>query len=403
MPFDSKRAIEIANRDDRDTAPFFAGRKEEITAFDIAVKNAATKPQAVFRIYQGPPGCGKTSLAHHLAETRFDKALFVPCNPDDLTDAARLSDRIERAAIERGGAVARAFAIAAKTAGERLGARPLADAALRAVAGFTSGDATVVLHLDEAHARLLPAAKQLCNLHATGLGTPCVVVLTGLGHTRDELSAIKGLTRAAHDATHNIEALTDEECAKSTLLLFDEVCPEGSKDAAEALAKLTTQLAHRWPQHLNRAQKALCEELLRVDGKLCDVDPDRVRKRSDGMRHEYYEARLRDHPAFKINRALTQRVLVEINRKPPEALSDLDRLCGTIIDQAGLSESFSRRAIPPEVFADALVEKGLVTAVRCPLGVAIPSMVDWATNELPEFEGRKPSKQTPPHRVGTGR
>ena len=283
MPFDSKRAIEIANREDRDTAPFFSGRKEEITAFDIAVKNAAAKPQAVFRIYQGAPGCGKTSLAHHLAETRFDKVLFVPCGPDDLTDAARLSDRIERAAIERGGAIYRAFAIAAETPGERLGASPLADAARRAVAGFTAKDATVVLHLDEAHARAPEEGGLLINLHTTGIGVPCVVMMTGLGHTSLRLADVHGLSRLACDAVVEMGAMEASECAISTAKMLDALNVSGEAMERDSIARLTADLAHKWPQHLHCAQTALCEELIRTDGILREVDTEHLQARSDEL------------------------------------------------------------------------------------------------------------------------
>ena len=78
MPFDRELATEILNSRDRDTALFFAGRKAEIRAFERAVAEASQYKQATFRIYQGAPGCGKTSLAHHLADTCVDKVLFVP-------------------------------------------------------------------------------------------------------------------------------------------------------------------------------------------------------------------------------------------------------------------------------------------------------------------------------------
>ena len=62
--------------------------------------NTASKPQAVFRIYQGPPGCGKTSLAYHLAETRAKNTLFVRCDPEDLIDSSSLLKRIGAAVFE---------------------------------------------------------------------------------------------------------------------------------------------------------------------------------------------------------------------------------------------------------------------------------------------------------------
>ena len=282
MAFNRLRAEEIARRDDYGVAPFFAGRKNEIEQFDVAVWNAATKQkeQAIFRIYQGPPGCGKTSLAAHLEKTRADNTLFVKCDPGDLQDGTALLKRIRTVAVARKSLSAKTGAVALSSAAEYLKTGTLEDAVRDILTKLAAPDATIVLHLDEAHARVRPAADLLCDLHATGLGQPCVVLLTGLGHTRDKISSIEGLTRAAQDATYDLEALSTEECERSTLLLFDEVCPEGGREDAMALAKLAADLSHKWPQHLNRAQKAICEELLRVDGKLRDVNPDRLRERS---------------------------------------------------------------------------------------------------------------------------
>ena len=62
MPFDRRPARSLT-LDDRGIAPYFAGRKREIESFMDALAAAARKDQAVFRIFQGAPDCGKTSLA----------------------------------------------------------------------------------------------------------------------------------------------------------------------------------------------------------------------------------------------------------------------------------------------------------------------------------------------------
>ena len=94
MPFDRDLATELLKSRDRDTARFFAGRRDEIRAFDDAADEAGQSEQAIFRIYQGAPGCGKTSLAAHLAETRADRLLFVKLRPKDLIDDNAMSVRI---------------------------------------------------------------------------------------------------------------------------------------------------------------------------------------------------------------------------------------------------------------------------------------------------------------------
>ncbi len=48
----NRELAEALKFDDRDVAPFFAGRHAEIESFQNALAAAREKPQAVFRIYQ---------------------------------------------------------------------------------------------------------------------------------------------------------------------------------------------------------------------------------------------------------------------------------------------------------------------------------------------------------------
>ena len=64
MSFDDKLARLIAHIDSpRDKARYFEGREHEITEFRHGVEAAENRDQAIFRIYQGAPGSGKTMLA----------------------------------------------------------------------------------------------------------------------------------------------------------------------------------------------------------------------------------------------------------------------------------------------------------------------------------------------------
>ena len=106
MAFDRDLAAKGLRSDDRDIAPYFTGREAEIAAFDNAVAAAGDKPLALFRIFQGPPGCGKTSLAAHLAEIRARETVFVPCAMADLADGRALAARNENSTFARGPAAA---------------------------------------------------------------------------------------------------------------------------------------------------------------------------------------------------------------------------------------------------------------------------------------------------------
>ena len=70
MRFDAPRAHQLLRQRDRDDAPFFAGRRAEIQRFDDALAEVGGRREhdnaATFLVYQGAPGCGKTSLMHHL-------------------------------------------------------------------------------------------------------------------------------------------------------------------------------------------------------------------------------------------------------------------------------------------------------------------------------------------------
>ena len=74
MGFDSELARALLEEVDRDTAAFFAGRRAEIQRFDEALRTVEHRfegnERALFLVYQGAPGCGKTSLVSHLRNAR---------------------------------------------------------------------------------------------------------------------------------------------------------------------------------------------------------------------------------------------------------------------------------------------------------------------------------------------
>ena len=98
MAFDGDLAHDLLIDDDRDYARFFAGRAAEIESFNGAVEQAGQKEQAVFRIYRGAPGCGKTSLANPLMANRSVDLLFVALDNEDLASREALTTRIKEEA-----------------------------------------------------------------------------------------------------------------------------------------------------------------------------------------------------------------------------------------------------------------------------------------------------------------
>ena len=393
MPFNPILTAKLTRGDDRDRAPFFAGRKTEIQSFNHAVENAGDKDQAVFRIFQGPPGCGKTSLVNHLADTCADTAVFIRCDPSDLANAQALWARIDKTALDRGSSATRTGAFIAAAVGEHLGMRSAAAAVRGSLAEHSARNATLVLHLDEAHALDPENSAMLLKLHTTGIGVPCVMVLTGLGHTRSVVSAVRGLTRLARDATVDMDEMSDAECADSTLELLDAVGAVGTAAERVSQANLVGGLANRWPQHLHCAQVALCEELLRVHGVLRDADTERVRERSKAMRHDYYGLRLMDHPVFSIDRAVTKRALIALAIRDVRGKRALRDTCAREFKSADAMEWFDEHGVSPLRFADTLIEKGLVREKEGRWRAATPSMVDWAAREVGTPLPPKPREQ----------
>ena len=89
MGFNPELARRLLREVDRDTAAFFAGRREEIQRFDDTLAALEDRYErnrrALFLVYQGAPGCGKTSLVSHLRETRPEEVgLLVDVQPAHL-------------------------------------------------------------------------------------------------------------------------------------------------------------------------------------------------------------------------------------------------------------------------------------------------------------------------------
>ncbi|MDE0348185.1 MAG: ATP-binding protein [Gammaproteobacteria bacterium] len=227
MTFNRDFAKLIVNQGDRDVAHFVAGREAEIARFDSALRESSGKRQAVFRIFQGAPGCGKTSLAAHLRTNRTTGVLFVSAGKGDLKsrDAlfARVADAIDNER-SRGGKVAQA---AARPVAAWLKIKPIGDAAADFVADMTAPKPTLVLHMDEA--QLLDQEQDaLVHLHTDGLDLPTVCLFTGLSHTESRIRALGGLSRLAKNVTTNMGRMADAECAESTVLMLDRLGVEGA-------------------------------------------------------------------------------------------------------------------------------------------------------------------------------
>ena len=295
-----------------------------------------------------------------------------------------LRDKIRNAATSRVGAAAKLGAAAADFAVLALTGvsteHPMQDALLQ----FKQHDKTLVLHIDEAHAETARAGRSLRKLHHSGIGVPCIVMMTGLGHTKLCVSSIEGLSRLEDDAVVEMGTMERHECIESTHMMLDALNVTGELAERQALARLTGELAHGWPQHLHCAQKALCAELLHVNGVLRDVDHAKMQIASDDRRSAYYIARIQGHAMLAFDERLTMRIIADIAdaRFARHERAQLQRLCASAIERAGLSDQpeFGKRA--GSVFAAALIEKGILSSASGQWELAIPSMAKWAASEI---------------------
>lgn len=391
MAFDKELAYNLT-LDDRDTAPFFVGRDAERQSFADAARRSLQKPQAVFRIFQGPPGCGKTSLAARLEQQRDRGTLFFRPTDANMHSIEALLLSIRSQAV-KGSKTHQAVSRTSALATEGVKSSLLDLSAIREqVQEFINYLATnkmrVVLHIDEAHSIPGSYDRTLTALHASGLNpngpqVPCVVVLTGLGHTKEQLKSIPGLSRLSDKAFFGMGRLSSDECTQSTLMMLDKLGVGGSQAERENSARLVAGLSQGWPQHLNRAQAALCKELIHTSGRLSRVDAAKVKEKSDQMRFEYYAERL-DHPPLSSQPRLVRCIVAEM--ETAEIHTDhpqLRNFCMRVIEKHDPDGASELDKDSMQAIADALAEKGVLSRLNGFWKLAIPSMGDWARQEPP--------------------
>ena len=379
MAFNRQKTDELSTHRDRDATPFFAGRANEIDQFNRALTELGSQPgeQAVFRIYQGAPGCGKTALLHHLRENRADGVVFVSVQERHLSSETALMERVRQVAIEEGLIGKRIVARAVRILGSRFGVGETTEALSDAIADGAAD--RIVLCMDEAQSVGPSERPGLAALHRDGIGIPTVCLFTGLGHTANRFRQLEGLSRLAANAILNMGAMAEQECAESTRKMLGSIGADGDREHA---ARTVAKLSLGWPQHLKGAQTALCRELLRTDGDLGEIDYGRVRSESDRNRHDYYNARL-SASVLGVHRPFTATVVATVQRQQPVDPGDLIGLCEKRL--AGLKGAYpGLRSATGEEFAGALVERGVLSPRADErYEVAIPSMAEWLADLVP--------------------
>ena len=395
--------IRVARGDDRDVAPFFAGRVAEIEAFEGAIENARLIPQTQFLIFQGAPGCGKTSLLSHLRENAPERRVFVQVDAGHLTSRAALAERVSKelhkSASKFGKGAAWIVRHGSFVAGSAAGAigKEVADEIGDRTAVRAGQDSEVVLMLDEAQVVNANHEGVLRALHTVGLeGLHTVFAFAGLSRTGTNLRKLEGLSRLSATAEVHMGLLGEDECIESTRLMLAR-CEIGSSEAQHAAtAQRVGAMAQRWPQHLACAHAALARELLRVERDLGRVDMDAVNRNTAEACNAYCWARLQGHPVLE-NAQFTARVVGAVHRQNANAskshrnagagvrLGQVVRLCGQIRDAEPAGSDVREFDIHPVEVAQQMIERGILSQrADEQYRAAIPSMATWLGEHLPE-------------------
>lgn len=383
--FDSAAAGRFIEQDDRDEAWFFAGREAESGAFAAAARQAyglssdGGRPRAVFRIFQGAPGCGKTSFVRRMEAARPD-LLFVLVDEQHLTDADALMQRIAQEALDqrRGANILSGLAVAALEASRM---KTASEALLRGAGDRAAKQAGLVIWLDEAQT-VDESCRALASAHKGALGVPALVVLSGLPTTARCVRSIPGLSRLADAAVIDMGAMTDDECAASTRMMLEAFKADANDAALGKAASRVAAMAVGWPQHLTGAQKALAKALMAADGNLEEIDMAAVERDSNARRAAYYGQRL-DSGVLVDDPALAVAVIAEIGSGHMDR--DLRSMVDSVRVHAQALDSYHQSAEAAKAFLDDMVRHGILVRRRSPAdvlldrwSVAVPSMAAWA-------------------------
>ncbi|MCY4014880.1 MAG: ATP-binding protein [Gammaproteobacteria bacterium] len=377
MGFDKALAEAFARDVDRDRARYFAGRADEIARFDLRLGllkdqvAAGHTPSSLAMVFQGPPGCGKTSLVDHLGKRHVD-VLFVKAEKRHLVTAEKVMERVRQAATATG-----LLRVGKRTIGlvaEAMGAKELARSASEIIGDAAAERSCVVVHVDEAQTLDAGQEEGLLSLQQGSLDIPVLPVFTGLSHTAASLKAVPGMSRLADGSVVNMTSMLEDECIESTRAMLDSMGAVGSVGENEDTCRYVAKLSRGWPQHLNRAQAALCQELVRTDGQTGSVDRRVVRQRSDEARFSYYRSRL-DDPVLAVRPALVAALAGRLERDRPYDLIALTDLCAAQMAKLDIEP---KRWFDPKDYVYAMIQRGVLAQNDRDLyTVAIPSMKDW--------------------------
>ena len=396
----------LARGHDRDKARFFAGRKEEVAIVDAAVAGARNLSVPQLRIFQGPPGSGKSSLLTHLRDQPSENRVYIAVDHECLTSGEKLRQYVDGelrrsnkliaklvgAFIKQAGATTEVVVPGIGASATGKAASPHVEQAVETVLDAKQkrriqDEVVIVLTCDEAQLLEESHKTTLNTLHTTGLRKlKTVVLFAGLGHTKSTLSHKCKLSRPALNATFVMGELSHDECVESTKMMLDGCRIAGNDRMHAEVAQQVAELSHGWPQHLGCAQSALARELIRVDCDLPQIDGETIERETTAARYEYYRGRIEDHPVLG-EPEFTARVVRAVHHERPRTTRQLGLVCRRTLDSEPADSPMREDPPAPMEVAYALIEKGVLTKPNDgPYRVAIPSMATWLDGQSPAGE-----------------
>ncbi len=244
------------------------------------------------------------------------------------------------------------------------------DMATEALAQFAERNATLVVHIDEAHSMSSKFNERLKSLHTIGCGRPCIVLFTGLEHTQSRITSIPGLSRLSYESVWPMGSLSDEDCCESTMKMLTALLGGGAANGGKEIAEMAGKLSKGWPAHLHSAQKAICEELILTDGDRINYPA--VKKRSTDLRYRYYDRRM-DFPPFDRRPNLGHKVAAALGKAAP---CEFDEMANML--EKKLGAHLLNIKVTANDLMDRIYEKGILTQTERGFQIAIPSMGEWA-------------------------
>lgn len=424
-------------RRDRDRPDVFAGRTAVIEDLSEAVRLAAVTggPPGATRVVQGAPGAGKTALLKEILEriplsagtAGTDTPLVLEIDPDTFASRTSVVAAVEAAMARREGAegvegmvpTAHASETRQRTAGvSAVGVRGTAGRTLtRNYAGqnvafrtlcerHPDWRAPIVLVVDEAQSIVAdsevpvpggePRKQNLtvAELHRGNHGLPIVPVFFGLSRTGAHLSALAA-SRMAHETTHELGALSRDECLAVARGTLQRYRPRGGAAALEQWALACADASDGWPQHLNNNLCACFEALVGADGTMRTEGLAAARRRAAALRQDYYDKRIEAIGRYSY---AARAAMAGLTGEPPWE----ERV---IVDALFEALDGDRRVAPDRVHeaTRALFERALdadvLSGAGFPVGQYAPPIPSFAmylaTGEVPERPPPRPVTEGP--------